>query len=152
MSKMPAWSRSLHSVSLKVLASAADSGLAALKSGTASRTFSTPRPVPVRIQSWAAAGAASKKSITQRFTKVARRCTKVFGAPLWNLCAPLCGTCFLSPIVKIKLHGNSVAGIIAGQRPECINAFERVHGGVIERRHVARLLNLHVGGAAAAIN
>src|SRR5205085_9024548 len=52
---MTALSRSFHRVSLKIFSS---SGVlaslpAALKSGTASLTRSTPRPVPVRIQSWA---------------------------------------------------------------------------------------------------
>src|SRR5256885_14069762 len=53
MSKMPALSRSFHSVSLKVCDKSAALDL---NSGTAKRTLSTPSPVPVRIQSCAAAG------------------------------------------------------------------------------------------------
>src|SRR5438445_12796550 len=53
MSKMPALSRSFHKVSLNVfcreLALAAEA--VSLKSAAARRTFSTPKPVPVRIQS-----------------------------------------------------------------------------------------------------
>src|SRR5215469_8954029 len=51
---MPALSRSFQSVSLNAFNSSAflESCVAALKSGTAMRTFSTPSPVPVRIQSW----------------------------------------------------------------------------------------------------
>src|SRR5208282_3365123 len=47
--------RSPQKVSLKVLSSASFCGslLEGLKSGTARRTFSTPRPEPVRTQSWA---------------------------------------------------------------------------------------------------
>src|SRR4051794_22417578 len=57
MSKIPAWSRSFHSTWLNVLSSCADCvSPEALKSGTAMRIFSTPSPVPVLIQSWAAEG------------------------------------------------------------------------------------------------
>src|SRR6266581_2152627 len=55
MSKMPALFRSFHRTSLNVLSSSVFLGswFEALKSGTAMRIFSTPRPVPVLIQSWA---------------------------------------------------------------------------------------------------
>src|SRR6266568_1928026 len=56
MSKMPALSRSFQRVSLNVLPRSA---LLDLNSGTARRTLSTPRPVPVRIQSWAKLGIAA---------------------------------------------------------------------------------------------
>src|SRR5262249_24110117 len=57
MSKIPAFSRSLASVSLKIFKNSAVFGSlpAGLNSATARRTRSTPRLVPVRIQScWAA--------------------------------------------------------------------------------------------------
>src|ERR1700692_442285 len=52
---MPETSRSFHSVSLKVLSSGAFCGsvVEGLESGRASRTFSTPRLVPVLTQSCA---------------------------------------------------------------------------------------------------
>src|SRR3989442_13230919 len=65
MSKMPALSRSFHRVSLKTFSSSALFGscVEALKSGTADRTISTSRPVPVRIQSyWAQVGRLSNRS------------------------------------------------------------------------------------------
>src|SRR5579863_199983 len=64
MSKMPALSRSFHSVSLKTLRRSVflTSAVEGLKSGTAIRTFSTPKPVPVRIQSCARAGERSDKA------------------------------------------------------------------------------------------
>src|SRR4051794_2753957 len=65
MSKMPALSRSFHSVSLKVLPRSA---LLALNSGTARRTLSTPSPVPVRIQSCANAGATAMIAINAAST------------------------------------------------------------------------------------
>src|SRR6266403_911152 len=62
MSKMPALSRSFHSVSLNVFRRFALFGscVLGLKSEAARRTFSTPRPVPVRIQSCAEQGSANK--------------------------------------------------------------------------------------------
>ena len=62
---MPALSRSLKSVSLKVLSRSVFLGscVAGLKSEAARRIFSTPRPVPVRIQSCAEAVAARIKIV-----------------------------------------------------------------------------------------
>src|SRR5207237_9567695 len=69
MSKMPALSRSFQSVSLNVLSNSVfcGAGVEALKSGSAMRIFSTPRPVPVLIQSCAEA------LIQAQRTKVSRR-------------------------------------------------------------------------------
>jgi hypothetical protein len=65
-STTPDTSRSFHSVSLKVLSSVAFCGSAVegLKSGTASRTFSTPRLVPVLTQSCAKSGKETKQQVT----------------------------------------------------------------------------------------
>src|SRR5271169_4317552 len=55
MSKIPANCRSFHRVVLKVAARPCVPGslVTSEKSGAARRIFSTPSPVPVRIQSWA---------------------------------------------------------------------------------------------------
>src|SRR5450432_1529421 len=68
MSKMPAFSRSDSRVSLKEVRRAALRGslVESLKLAAARRTFSTPRPVPVRIQSvWAGAVEVKAKSATR---------------------------------------------------------------------------------------
>src|SRR5260370_540724 len=72
---MPALSRSLNRVSLKVLSRSAffASWVEGLKSEAASRTFSTPRPVPVRIQSWAELVADSTRSIAIAMTTECRQ-------------------------------------------------------------------------------
>src|SRR5258706_459340 len=156
MSKMPAWSRSLQSVSLKTLSSAAVSGEVALKSGTARRTRSTPRPVPVRIQScWGAAAnramaGTTRASAARRYTKVPRRNTK--GRACERDVACNVSAKSLAPVIKIKLHRNFVAAVIGRQGAERVNALERVDSGIVERGHVARLLDLHVRGTSAAVN
>src|ERR1035437_532531 len=65
---MPETARSFHSVSLKVLSSAAFCGavVEGLKSGTASRTFSTPRLVPVLTQSCAKSVEETKQQMKMR--------------------------------------------------------------------------------------
>ncbi len=74
---MPACSRSFHSVSLKTLRRVSLPAVepkASWNSGAASRTFSTPRPVPVRIQSSCGTALSAVKSSNanarSRFTMV----------------------------------------------------------------------------------
>src|SRR5580704_19739060 len=75
MSKIPALSRSFHKVSLKTLRRSGFLGscVEAAKSGTARRTFSMPRPVPVRIQSCAPAEIADDNKSASANTKLAQR-------------------------------------------------------------------------------
>src|SRR5438874_3556334 len=101
---MPALLRSLNRTSLKFRSSSA---LAAsvdedLKSGTAILTFSTPRPVPVRIQSCCAESCRARKQ-----NKIANIFLKIIDLLFISFQE-------LPLIVEPKLHANFVSRIIIG--------------------------------------
>src|SRR5438105_4843365 len=97
---MPALSRSFHSVSLNVLSSSDERGSddVVLKSGAASRTLSTPRPVPVRIQSPCANDASASAMIAGK--RIRERLSILF---LW---LPLCPLRF-SLVQRLYSNQNS---------------------------------------------
>jgi hypothetical protein len=72
---MPELSRSFQNVSLKTLSSTVfcASLVEGLNSGTASRTFSTPSPVPVLIQSWPKSAGTKARHI-RRANRSLRHC------------------------------------------------------------------------------
>src|SRR5450432_1498874 len=160
---MPALSRSFHSVSLKVLSRSAfrGSGFEALKSGTAMRTFSTPRPVPVLIQScaWATVAIASsvttaaenlKPQSTQRRRQGRREKPRHFFASSAFPLRPLRLKAFSfastqSPLViEPEFHAYLAPRVIRRQRRKRINPLQRPYRRLIQRGHAARLLDLHV--------
>src|SRR5271167_1692041 len=145
MSKMPALARSFHSTSSKTCCSGAleASAVATLKSGTASRIFSTPSPVPVRIQSWEKAGRETQ-------TRSARKTsTGVFltnrRIDLYRITIP--GS---SPIIEPELHRDLAAVVVGRQPAESVDTLDGASRRNVQRRNAARLLYLHVGGLPIA--
>src|ERR1039457_7258197 len=134
MSKIPAVCKSFHSVTLKI----ADkfcvpvSVVTSLKSGTAKRTFSTPSPVPVRIQSWAD---ASEAAMIRRNN--IERATKYFFMPGDSI------RCKLPPIVEPELDGDITARVLRRQRAKGIDALQRPGGRLIQRRNAAGLFHAY---------
>src|SRR6266404_4478556 len=137
---MPALLRSLKRTSLKVPSSGALAGSAdeVLKSGTAILTFSTPNPVPVRIQScWAERLNANRKSAgANAFLRIIDLVlTMRFSLPLK---------------IKPKFYAHAASRIVVRQRSEGINALQRARGRLVKRRHAAALADLHILGLAVA--
>src|SRR5882724_8391350 len=121
MSKMPALSKSFQSVSLKTFNRSGLFGscVEALKSGTANRTFSTPSPVPVRIQScWAQVGRLSNRS------KAIVQLRNSFMNFFFDLHAPSVSKLYLSLVIEPELNGNLIPRIIRGQGTKSINALD----------------------------
>src|SRR5580700_6392048 len=125
MSKMPAACRSFQRVVLKVVASLLESGslAAGLKSGTAIRIFSTPRPVPVRIQSCGGAPTAA----------MARKAMRMIAASRF--------------ILKSRINQYRVS---CGVNVACVSADSRTK--IPPRRNSARLLDAHVRGLTRTVD
>src|SRR5581483_9120139 len=154
MSKMPAYSRSLHSVWLKTSRNLPACGVAdkAWNSATAMRTRCTPSPVPVRIQSSCAAARVPARAAIITASRI-HVLVRNFGNISWNdillrnSLLPMCKIELLAhsaPIIKPEFHRNPATGILPGQGTKSINALERSDRGGIQRGNSARLAHLNV--------
>src|SRR5688572_6812631 len=131
---MPTLSRSFHSVSLNTLSIAGvlPSADVALKSGTAKRTRSTPRLVPVRIQSCCVS--------TGTLTSASKRSIRA----ILFIC-PLCAARNPSALViEVELHVHLATTIVRRQRPESVDPLQSPSRRDVQRRHAARLRYLYV--------
>src|SRR6516225_904344 len=159
MSKIPADCRSFHRVTLKAVVSRLVSASfpAALKSGTARRIFSTPKPVPVRIQS------CDERVALKAQTRIARRMViadRFIPYPridqlslLLRHCGPASSLCNISPaIVEPELHCDVVAVVSSRQRPKSIDALQSTNRRLIERWDTARLLDTNIGRLPGTID